>query len=322
MLIATVLAAPLFAGAPDYFTEKEKDFGVTALGPALINYFPIKNTSKETITMGTPLIQCGCVGAKLHKAQLAPGETTYLEATMNTSKIPTAQIGQPKSVTVRIPFLTPTLEEVTLKVSCIARPDLVWSTTDGVVFGTLTSGKGGKATMKVTLFNNPKWEIKEVKSGGDYVKAEFKQASKTASEVSYDIVCTLDEKCPVGSWMSELTVVTNAPGIEKMRVPVTVTVSKAISTSPEKVEFSQPMGGNQTQDVTINGLQAFKVLGVKGGDESLTVAPKTEGSRHQHVLKVDFKAAATGELKREITVLTDSKEMPTVVIPVSAIVKK
>jgi hypothetical protein len=39
-------------------------------------------------------------------------------------------------------------------------------------------------------------------------------------------------------------------------------------------------------------------------------------------LKVDVKAAAAGDLIREIQILTDSKDMPTVILPVSYSVKK
>lgn len=321
-----VAAASAVAAAPDYFTEKEKDFGVTAVGPVLVHYFPIKNTSNQTVSMGTPRIQCGCVSVTLMKGQLAPGETTYLAAYMNTAKIPAQQIGTNKSVTVSVPFLTPNYEEVVLKVTTVARPDMVWSTNDGVTFGTVVKGKPATATMKVTLFNNPKWEVKEAKSSGIYVKAEVKEAkdsNRAAGQVTYEITATVDEKCPAGNWMSDLTLTTNAVGIEKMRVPVTVNVVPAISVSPEAVKFGAlPMGDAKTFDVTVQGLQPFKVLEVKGGDDTIHVTPKTDGARHQHTLKVDVKAAAAGDLTREIQIVTDSKDMPTVVLPVSYSVKK
>jgi Protein of unknown function (DUF1573) len=321
VMAVAALACGSFAAAPDYFTEKEKDFGVTAVGPVLIHYFSIKNTSNQTVTMGTPRIQCGCVSVTLMKGQLAAGETTYLVAYMNTAKIPANQIGTNKSVNVSVPFLTPTFEEVNLKVSALARPDMVWSANDGVSFGTVTRGKASKASMKVTLFGNPKWEISGIKSSGIYIKPEVKVVARTNSEVTYEVIGTLDEKCPMGNWMSDLTVETNAPGIKAMRIPVTVNVVSAISVSPESVKLGAlATGDSKTMDVMVNGLQPFKVLEVKGGDDTVSVRPMTEGARHQHTLKVDIKS--TGDLKREIQILTDSKDMPTVVLPVTYTVKK
>jgi hypothetical protein len=323
MAVVAVLTASASAGAPQYFTDTEKDFGVTAVGPVLVHYFPITNKSKEVVTMGTPRIQCGCVSVTLLKAQLAPGETTYLVGYMNTAKIPQQQIGTNKSVAVSVPFLSPVLEEVTVKLLCVARPDMVWSTNDGLSFGTVTKGKAAKASMKITLYNNPTWEIKEAKCGGLYVKAEAKPVSRTANEVTYEIVTTLDPSCPAGNWMSEITVATNAAGIEKMRIPVTVNVTAPISVSPEAVKMGTlPMGGNQSVDVTIIGLAPFKVLEVKGGDEHVSVTKKTDGARHQHTLKVDVKADAAGDATRQIEIVTDSKDMPTVMLPVSYSVKK
>lgn len=323
VLSVAVLAGGAQAGAPEYFKEKEKDFGVTAVGPVLVHYFPITNTSKQAVAMGTPRIQCGCVSVTLMKGQIAPGETTYLVAYMHTAKIPTAQIGTHKSVTVSVPFLSPTFEEVVLKVSTVARPDMVWSTNDGVSFGTVTKGKPATAAMTVTLFGNPQWEVANVKSSGVFVKADAKAVKRTASEVTYEITATLDPKCPVGNWMSDLTVETNARGIESMRVPVTVNVVPAISVSPDVVKLGAlPMGDAKSFDVTMSGLQPFKVLEVKGGGDEVSVKPVTEGSRLQHTLKVDVKASESGELSREIQIMTDSKEMPTVVLPVSYTVKK
>lgn len=329
--VLTLLAAAVFAGAVAaqpvavaaganaFFTEKEKDFGVTALGPVLVHYFPITNTSKQAVTMDAPRIGCGCVSATLMKGQLAPGETTYVVAYMNTAKIPSSQLNTNKGVTVSVPFRTLN-EEVVLTVRCFARTDLVWSTQDGVSFGTVTKGKTATATMEVTLYNQPGWEIKEVKSNGAYVKAEAKQTKKGGNSVTYEITCKLDEKCPAGSWMSDLTLTTNAPGIEKMRVPVTVNVEPKIAATPADLG-AVAVGGSKSVDVTLSGKEPFKVLEVTGAD-GVTVTPKTEGARLQHTLKVDVKAAAAGALKKDITIKTDSKDQPEVIVQVSAVVTK
>ena len=314
---------PAATGAATYFAEKEKDFGVTAIGPVLAHYFRITNTSNDTVTMGAPRIQCGCVDARLMQATLKPGESTYLAAYMNTAKIPTAQIGATKNVTVSVPFLSPRLEEVVVSVKCVARNDLFWSTADGVTFGTVVKGKAATASMKVTLYNQPGWEVKEVKSNGAYIKGTAKQTSKTASEVTYEITCTLKDDCPAGSWLADLTVETNAPGIEKMRVPVTVTVEAKIAATPGVADLGAvAVGGVKSLDVTLSGKEPFKVLKVEGGDDTVSVTTKTDGAKLQHTLKLDLKADTAGAFKRDITITTDHKDQPKVILPVSAMVTK
>jgi Protein of unknown function (DUF1573) len=328
LLVASVVAAAAAAqpvvvanGAAAFIPEKEKDFGVTALGPVLVHYFPITNTSKQKVTMTAPRIGCGCVSATLMKGELAPGETTYLVAYMNTAKIPSAQLNTNKGVTVSVPFTSPTYEEVVLTVRCLARTDLIWSTQDGVSFGTVTKGKTATATMEVTLYNQPGWEVKEVKSNGAYVKAEAKLTKRAGNSVTYEISCKLDEKCPAGSWMSDLTLTTNAPGIEKMRVPVTVNVEPKIAATSADVG-AVAVGGLKSVDVTLSGKEPFKVLEVKGAEGGVSVTPKTDGARLQHTLKVDVKADAAGALKKDITIKTDNKDQPEVIVQVSATVTK
>lgn len=322
VVVAAAAAQPVTVatGASAFIPEKEKDFGVTALGPVLVHYFPITNTSKQAVTMAAPRIGCGCVSATLMKGQLAPGETTYLVAYMNTAKIPSTQLNTNKGVTVSVPF-TSLNEEVVLTVRCFARTDLIWSTQDGVAFGTVTKGKTAAATMEVTLYNQPGWEVKEVKSNGAYVKAEAKLTKRAGNSVTYEIACKLDDKCPAGSWMSDLTVVTNAPGIEKMRVPVTVNVEPKIAATPADVG-AVAVGGLKSVDVTLSGKEPFKVLEVTGADDGVSVTPKTDGARLQHTLKVDVKAAAAGTLKKDVTIKTDNKDQPEVIVQVSATVTK
>ncbi len=321
--VVVVSQPAVVTGAATYFAEKEKDFGVTAYGPSLVHYFPIKNTTKQKVTMGTPRIQCGCVAANLMQATLEPGETTYLQAIMNTAKIPTTQLNGPKGVTVSVPFTSPTFEEVVVTVKCVCRTDLIWSTSDGVTFGTVTKGKGATAKVEVTLFNHPSWEVSKITSSGAFVKAEAKVTKKTSNTVAYELTCTLDPKCPAGSWMSELTVETNAPGVEKMRVPVTVTVEQKIAATPGVADLGAvAVGGAKSLDVTLTGKEAFKVLEVKGGDATVIVTTKTDGARLQHTLHVELKADTAGALKKDITITTDSKDQPEVILPVSATVTK
>jgi hypothetical protein len=311
------------AQAKTYFNHTEFDYGVSAVGPVLVHYYPITNSSKNTVTMGTPRIQCGCVSVTLLKGSLAPGETTFLIASMHTAKIPTQQIGQTKSVTVHVPFLSPVLEEVATKVTVVARPDMIWSTTDGLGFGTVAKGKTAKASMKITLYGNNKWEISKTESSGKFVEAEAKLLTQSNSETTYEINATLKDDCPEGPWMTEVFVKTNAVGIEKMRIPVMVNVVAAITTNPGTLKLgSVPMGAEQTRDVLLTGLQPFKVLGVNGVDEQVKATAQTEGAKNQHTIKVSIKAGAEGDLVRELKILTDNKDMPTVLLPVSATAKK
>ena len=323
LVLLTGLAASARAGAPDYFSETTKDFSTTSIGPVLVHFFPIKNTTKEVINLGTPRIGCGCVAASLMKNKLAPGETTYLVAYMDTKKIPAQQRNTFKTVTVTVPFLNPVQEEVVCKVSCVAREDLFFST-DSLAFGTVAKSAGGKTTLKVTMFNQPNLAIKDATSTGKFVKVETKAVKGENGQSTIEVTATLDPDCPMGNWMSEVYLTTNVVGMGKIRVPVTVNITESIAVSPAEVKFGDVASSEKpsSQQVMLTGKDPFKILEVKVPTGAVTVTQVTEGTRASHILKVNVAADTEGEVKRTIEIVTDSKTQPKLIVPVSALVKK
>lgn len=319
--VALVLSVGLAsAGAKDYFSEFAKDFGPSPRGPVLTHYFAISNTSKDNITLGTARVSCGCVSASVLKNQLAPGESTAVVAYMDTRRIPQAYVT--KTVMVYVPFLSPVQEEVTLKVTSIARDDLVFSP-EVLALGNVKKGKSATTTAKVTLFNQGKWEVSEVMSIGKFVSGSAKLVNRAATEVTYEVTATLDENCPVGNWVSDLYLKTNAGGLERLRIPVSVNVTTAIAVTPEAVKLGDIKEGSKTESkLMLQGSQSFKILDVKGGDDIISAKPESNESRALHTLLFAVKPTKAGDISRSFEVLTDHKEMPKVTIPVTGKVVK
>lgn len=322
------LAAVLFvlsavyasAGAKDYFTEFEKDFGPTPRGPVLVHYFAINNTTKNTLTLGTARVSCGCVSAHIMANSLAPGESTVVVAYMDTKRIPQANVT--KTVTVFVPFLAPRPEEISLKVTSIARDDLVYSPYD-LAFGNVQKGKSATVKTKVTLFNQGQWEIDGVSSNGKFVEGSAKLVKREGTEVTYEVTAKLDENCPIGNWTSEIFLKTNAAGLEKLRIPVTVNVASAIAATPDAVTIADLKEGSQSETkLTLQGNASFKILAVNGSDAEVGVKAQSADSKALHTLLFTVKPSKVGELKRNIEVLTDHKEMPKLTIPFEAKVSK
>ncbi len=311
------LTGAVRAGAEDFFTEKDVNFGTTPRGPVLFHYFAVKNTSNQPVTIGQPRVSCGCTSASVLKSQLAPGESTSVVAYMDTRRIPQANVL--KTVIVYVPFYTPQPEEVQLQVHAVARDDLVMSP-EVLGFGTVRKGQGGKATTKVTLYSDPSWKVTEATSSGAYVKAEVKEAQRQGNEVSYEVTATLDPNCPVGDWTADVWLKTTGAGVEKLRIPVRVTVVAPIAVNPNDVQFGQVhVGEPAEQKVILQGTQPFKVVKVKGAEDGeVKVDQVGEGSRPVHILKVTFTPKAAGDWSRSLEIDTDSKEQPKVVVPLHA----
>ena len=318
LLVLGGTAAAQAQSATAYFSETVKDFGATPRGPVLVHYFTVKNTSNYPVTLGQPRVSCGCVSASIvnNKTVVPPGDTTLVAAQMDTRRIPQANVL--KSVIVYVPFLSPVLEEVQLRVQAVARDDLV-VTPDTLAMGTVRKGQGGKATARLTFYSDPNWKVGEPVSTGAYVKTEVTQVARQGSEVTYEVTATLDPTCPVGNWTADVWLKTSAPGLDKLRLPLTVNVISSIAVNPGSISFGDvKIGEPSEQKVILQGSAPFKVMEVKGGDGVLAVDQVSPGPRPVHVLKLTLTPKAAGDVIRSLEIVTDSKEQPKVIVPVTA----
>jgi len=309
-------AASAWAGPGDLFTEKAVDFGVSPKGTVLIHYFRLTNTTSQTISIGNPRVSCGCVSASMSKYTLAPGESAAVIAYMDTRRIPNT--GVTKTVLVYVPFLTPNQQEVTLKVTTVTRDDLLMSP-DTLAFGTVKVGAGAKLSTKVSFLSDPNWTVTEASSTGGFVKADFKQDVRNGSLVTYEITATLDKECPAGNWASDIFLKTSNAAVAKLRIPVTVNVQAAVAITPDSAAFGDVAVGVSTEKkITLQSGTPFKILEVKGDDEQLKVVVDKSASSATHTIILAANPTATGGFTRTVEIVTDNKDQPKLIIPVTA----
>jgi hypothetical protein len=318
---AMVTAAPAWAGPGDLFAEKVMDFGVSPKGTILVHYFRFTNTTKQPLTLGNPRVSCGCVSAAVSTNQVKPGETAAVIAYMDTRRIPTPNTT--KSVLVYVPFVAPVQEEVTLRVQTVARDDLMMSP-DTLAFGAVKKGHEAKTTTKVTFLSDPNWQITEAKSTGGYVKAEVKQDTRAGGLVTYEVTAILDKDCPAGNWVSDINLKTSNPAIPKLRIPVTVNVTApAVAASPNVVSFGNvALGTTPEKKVTLQSGSPFKILKVNGVDEQLKVVIEKNDSSPVHTIVLAANPKEMGGFTRKVEIVTDNKEQPRIIVPVTARVVK
>jgi len=310
-------AVSAWAGSPgDLFSEKEMDFGTSPKGTVLVHYFRFTNTTNQTMTLGTPRVSCGCTSAAVSKNSVAPGETAAVIAYMDTRRIPTANVT--KSVLVYVPFMSPIQQEVTLRVTTVARDDLMMSP-DSLALGNIARGQTGKVSTKVTFMSDPNWQITEATSTGAYIKADFKEESRSGSLVTYDVTATLDKECPAGNWCSDIYLKTSNSAVAKLRIPVTVNVVISVSVTPESAAFGNlPMGTSTEKKLTLQSGTPFRILDVKGVDEQLKVVIEKTDASPVHTIILAANPKELGGFKRTVEIITDNKEQPKIIIPVTA----
>jgi hypothetical protein len=315
VVISTTASA--WAGSPsELFSEKEMDFGTSPKGTVLVHYFRFTNTTKQTLNLGTPRVSCGCTSATLSTYSVAPGETAAVIASIDTRKIPTANVT--KSVLVYVPFVSPFQEEVTLRVQTVTRDDLMMSP-DTLQIGTVSKGQTTKCTTKVTFMSDPNWKVTDATSSGAYIKPEFKEESRSGSLVTYEVTATLDKECPVGNWTSDIFLKTSNSAVAKLRIPVTVNVIASVAVTPENATFGNvPMGVSTEKKLTLQSGTPFKILDVKGVDEQLKVVIEKSDASAIHTITLAANPKSPGGFTRTVEIITDNKDQPKVIIPVTA----
>ena len=120
LVVAAVLGAagPALSAtwADALFDEFSKDFGSVPRGPMLTHNFRIANNTRGVVNIASVRVSCGCVTATALKGRLEPGESTHLEARMDTTRFTGL-----RSVTIYVQFDQPAFEEVRLWVQANGR---------------------------------------------------------------------------------------------------------------------------------------------------------------------------------------------------------
>jgi hypothetical protein len=306
LVLAAALSAASTAGAGSWaeglFDSLSKDFGSVPRGPLLTHDFRVKNNTKNTVTISSLRVSCGCVTAVARGNTLKPGESTTVHATMDTTRF----IG-PKSVTVFVQFSEPQFDEVRLTVQANGRTDFTLSP-EGLRFGSVKRGTAPTATVTLTFYGYPAAKITQVKGESTYVQPTFKEAKRTEFEVSYTVTAKLRDTTPVGRWFTDVWVKTDVAGLAQVRVPLTVDVESPLTVSPAVVSLGAvKVKEGADRRVIIRGVTAFKITDVKGLAGDIEVKKSAE-SREVHVLTLKVKPGKAGTIDRTLRVITDMKK--------------
>ncbi len=299
------MAAPASAGswADALFEELSKDFGSVPRGPTLSHSFQLTNNTQSTVHIARVRVSCGCVSASALKDELAPGESTAIQAQMDTRRFHGV-----KGVTVFVRFDRPRWEETRLWVQANSRDD-VSVNPDEIAFGQVKQGSTPQASITVTFLGGARSRITEVERESNYVQTSIKELSRDGREVNYQLTATIRADTPVGKWYTDIWLKTNDPSMPKVRVPLTVQIEAALSLSPSTIRLGEVKQGTEAKrKLIVRGVRPFRITKVQGVDDQLSVQDNTSESKAVHVLTVQVKPAKAGNLHRKVKLITDLKE--------------
>jgi hypothetical protein len=296
-------AATADSWADALFEELSKDFGSVPHGPTLSHPFRLTNNTPNQVHIAGARVSCGCVSATVQERNLAPGQSTVVQTTMDTRRF----YGT-KRVTIYVQFDQPQWDEVRLWVQANSRDDLT-VTPEAFTLGKAKRGSSPSASVTVSLRGSDHWQILELQRESNYVQASIKELTRTATEVSYQITASIRADAPVGKWYSDLWLKTNNPALSRVRVPLTVEIEPPLSVSPSAVDLGQVKPGAEVQrKLILRGDKPFRVTKVEGTDDQVQVLDSSPESKPVHVLTITLKPASAGDFNRTLKVITDLKE--------------
>jgi hypothetical protein len=305
LLACLCVAGPAWADswADSLFEEVSNDFGAVPRGPAVVHPFKVTNNTGKTVHISGVRVSCGCTTAWALKDELAPGESTSIQESMDTRRFQGI-----KNVNVFVSFDRPEFAEVRLWVQANGRDDIAVNP-DDLAFGKVKRGNTPSLSVTVTFYGNSQLKATEVKKDSNYVQIALKEVKREGSEVAYQLTATMRGDTPVGKWYSDLWLKTDQPSIAKVRVPLTVEIEASLSLSSSSVNMGQVKPGAEVErKIIVRGVKPFKIAKIQGTDEHLSVRESSAESKTVHILTVKFKADKPGDMSRKLKVITDLKD--------------
>jgi hypothetical protein len=283
-----------------------KDFGVVPHGAQLTYRFPLKNIYAVPLEITNVRVTCTCVTATPSTKVLKPQETGYLDISMDGKRFTGS-----KAVTVYVTVGPEFISTAALRVSANARTDVVLNPGE-FNFGNVPHGTGAAQTIDVEYTGTHDWRILEVVNDPNSpvevkLSETFRQASRLRKpgKVGYRLQATLKPTAADGPFRVQIGLKTNDQN-QILSVPAEGTVQPALTASPDTVNgVSLKVGQAMTRKIFVRGNQPFRVIGVDGEGEGVTVQFDPARSAQTHFLTVQCQPQRPGPLQKQLVIRTD-----------------
>ncbi len=288
---------------PDGITH---DFGVVPHGAQLFHQFKLKNiyAVRMEITSITP--GCGCVTASASKRVLEANEEATLDVSMDGRRFT-----GPKSVIVRVTVGPEFTSSADVKVTASSRADVVFNPGD-VEFGAVDHGQATSQTVDVEYAGPLDWRVTELVVGKDQpFDAAQTETYRKPGKVGYQVKVTLKADAAPGPVREWIYLKTNDPTSPTLPMLVTGEVEAVLSVSATKLNLgSIRVGETVTKKVILRGGKAFRVLGVDGTGDGVTLDSELAPAASVQTLSFKCQLNQTGDFKRELKIKTDIQNDP------------
>ena len=287
-------------------TVRTHDFGSVALHAEVERRFAFKNIYKEDVVISSVSSNCGCTKASASKTRIRSGETAEIIARVDTSG---RQHTKGRKATITVVFSKPALAEVQMQVKTYIRADVGFDP-GSIEFGTTTQGKSVVKRAFLQYEGRPDWALIGVQKTNPGIRAEAREARRTATGVVYEILVELKETAEPGYIHDLLKFKTNDPdpATASIFLPIRGVVTAPLTAKPSYLQLGVvPKNATITKNLVVCGSTPFQILRVDSQDKRMSFL-KTDLKRTVHVIPVTFRAGdQTGAISETIVVATSQK---------------
>jgi hypothetical protein len=294
--------------------ETTFDFGSVFQGAAVKHTFRLENGGPGVLTIGAVQTSCGCTVAQPSKREVAPGESSELIATFDTSadkgpaqRVITVNTNDPKHKQIALTIKG----DVKVKVDANPSP---------VVFDKVKHGIEVSRQVLVTdMIGDKNFRIISIANSNPNLKVT--QQARADGKPGAALTLTLLKSAPAAPLSDTVKVVTSTAPVN---IPVYGNVIGDLNVMPAQVSFGivkRHAGAVQFARVTNGGIKPINVIGATTNNVKVTAAvePITPGREYKLTLELTANSP-DGTLRGVVEIKTDDPGQPVVQVPFYGII--
>ena len=297
----------------------QHNFGDVPHGTLCTHTFTVTNIYDAPMQITEVRKSCTCLDYTPMAKVLQPNESAEFTVTMNSGKF----VGT-NSQTFYVTFGPKFVSTAVIRVSANSKTDVTVNP-GSVVFGTVPQGSKASQSVKLEYKGRSReWKVMEVASAPASLDVQVSEANRGGplrGGAEYTVTVSLKAGATAGSINEPIVLKTNDKDNPLVQVAVSGTIAAPLEAAPARVRMENvAINGTGSQRVLIRAAKPFKLVGVDGAGDGLTVElPATAGSALPvQVLTVKFERKKPGAMERELRVKTDLDGGSTLILPVSA----
>lgn len=299
------------------FEETSHDFGTVGQSQSVKHVFKFKNAGDATLVISNVRTTCGCTATLLSKKELAPGEEGDVEVTFSTGTR-----GGPNKKSIMVYSNDPQQPMAKLDISAnvlvpveVRPPRLYWP---------VKRNQEAIRTIELLYVPEHKFNILELKGTSPAFTVSARPKNDGDSH-GYFIDIKYDGSLPLGRYTDVITIHTDHPQYQQLRVRLDGKVEGPVTVLPDSVAIGVVQKGQiptRTIQIFSPEKKDFEVIEIQPTSPLISAQMKKDAASNRYQVNVTLSdAPPQGTFSEKLIVKTNHPDERVVEVPVYAYVR-